>query len=312
MDNYSVTHGANTQRSAVELSVQQLIDMRGYRLRLPPWKNTQALRHGNRLSRVRGRGMEFDEVRHYQPGDDVRSIDWRVTARTGRTHTKLFREDREHPVMIYLDMSASMWFGSTQVLKSVLAGELAAALGWLAQSLNERIGLVVQLGEQCVVERPAANRSAWLRMLHNICDHHQQQLARFKGQQLQHHADAQLAALDQLQKLVKTGYQLHLISDFYHLPQQSASRLLKLGQHNQCFAWQISDPLEQQLPRQLRSDLKVSRDGRAHWLSGSKVSFHSQYEAESQARQQHIERALLQSGMAFNALSTEHQWSDHV
>jgi len=76
---------------------------------------------GNYLANIKGRGMEFAEVRHYQPGDDVRAIDWAVTARTGKAHTKLFQEEKERPVFLLVDLSDSMIFGSQFVFKSVQA-----------------------------------------------------------------------------------------------------------------------------------------------------------------------------------------------
>mgnify|MGYP002151030683 FL=1 len=84
--------------------------------------------------------MEFAEARSYQYGDDVRHIDWRVTARTGTTHTKLFREERERPVMLVLDLSRRMFFGTRQRLKSVQAARIAALTGWRALLRGDRVG----------------------------------------------------------------------------------------------------------------------------------------------------------------------------
>ena len=94
---------------------------------------------GGHRSRFRGRGMDFDEVRIYQPGDDVRTIDWRVTAKTEIPHTKIFREERERPVLVVCDLRQAMFFGS-QRLKSVVACEVAAALGWAGLNANDRVG----------------------------------------------------------------------------------------------------------------------------------------------------------------------------
>ncbi|WP_413692759.1 DUF58 domain-containing protein [Psychromonas sp. KJ10-2] len=95
---------------------------------------------GNYLANIKGRGMEFAEVRHYQPGDDVRSIDWAVTARTGRAHTKLFQEEKERPVFLLVDLSDSMIFGSQFAFKSVQACHLASLLSWQAKQRNDRLG----------------------------------------------------------------------------------------------------------------------------------------------------------------------------
>ena len=92
----------------------------------------RARRGGNYLSHFKGRGMEFDEARLYQDGDDPRSIDWRLTARTGRAYTKLFREERERPVFCWVDQRPAMQFATRGVFKSVQAARLSALLGWAA------------------------------------------------------------------------------------------------------------------------------------------------------------------------------------
>ena len=95
---------------------------------------------GQHRSSFRGRGIDFDEVRIYQPGDDVRNIDWRVTARTGRVHTKLFREERERPVYLVVDQRESMFFGTQKAFKSVVAARIAALLAWASRDHGDRIG----------------------------------------------------------------------------------------------------------------------------------------------------------------------------
>jgi hypothetical protein len=97
-------------------------------------------RGGTRLSRQRGRGIDFSEVRLYQPGDDVRTIDWRVTARKNVPHTKVFREERERLTLIVVDQSQSMFFGSRVRLKSVAAAEFAGLAAWRAIRQNDRVG----------------------------------------------------------------------------------------------------------------------------------------------------------------------------
>ncbi|MES2662329.1 MAG: DUF58 domain-containing protein, partial [Pseudomonadota bacterium] len=98
---------------------------------------------GHYMSRARGRGMIFSEVRAYQPGDDIRTIDWRVTARTDKTHTKIFDEEREHPVVIVVDQSPSLFFGSQHCFKSYMAALIAALTGWLIVKGHDRLGGVI-------------------------------------------------------------------------------------------------------------------------------------------------------------------------
>ncbi len=100
--------------------------------------------------------MNFSEVRPYQAGDDIRAIDWRVTARTGKTHTKLFTEEREQPVMLLIDLGTSMKFGSQLLLKSVQAAHFASLLSWLAVSEQDRIGAIIYTGTKLIECKPTA------------------------------------------------------------------------------------------------------------------------------------------------------------
>ena len=112
-------------------------------LDLTPQMAIQSKLAGTYLAKSKGRGMEFDEVRHYQNGDDVRTIDWRVTARTGKVHTKLFREEKERPVFILTDLSSSMHFGSSLLFKSVQAAHLAALIAWHVKQRGDKLGGLV-------------------------------------------------------------------------------------------------------------------------------------------------------------------------
>ena len=111
------------QSNGVDLGIKELIHYQGKTalLNLSPRKTVQAKLAGAYLAKTKGRGMEFDEARHYQAGDDIRAIDWRVTARTGKTHTKLYREEKERPVFVLTDLSSSMQFGTQFLFKSVQA-----------------------------------------------------------------------------------------------------------------------------------------------------------------------------------------------
>ena len=98
---------------------------------------------GLHQSRLRGRGMDFDQVRAYQSGDDARSIDWRVTARTGEVHTKVFHEERERPIFIMVEQSAHLFFASSGCFKSVLAAQIASLFAWAGLQHNDRVGGLV-------------------------------------------------------------------------------------------------------------------------------------------------------------------------
>ena len=129
----------------IRVSLGELIEMR-HRVGEVQLFSTPARRSpliGLHHSKLRGRGVDFDQVRAYQAGDDVRTIDWRVTARTQEPHTKLFHEERERPVFVVIEQSSRLFFGSALCLKSVLAAQAAALFGWAALNHNDRIGGLV-------------------------------------------------------------------------------------------------------------------------------------------------------------------------
>ena len=137
-------------------------------LSLTPLLRPRSSTSGIRQSSHRGRGVDFEEVRIYQPGDDVRSIDWRVTARTSKVHTKVFREEKERPVFILVDQRRPMFFGSRHCCKSVQAAWLAALIAWISLQRADQVGGLV-LGEDALNEiRPRRSHHTVLRMLQEI------------------------------------------------------------------------------------------------------------------------------------------------
>ena len=130
-----------------------------------------SLQTGAYVSRFRGRGMEFDESRPYQPGDDPRSIDWRVTARSTTAYTKLFREERERPVLLLVDLRSNMHFATRGCFKSVNASRAAALIAWAAHHRGDRLGGLI-FGDTVHRElKPRLGRQAALRFVHALAEH---------------------------------------------------------------------------------------------------------------------------------------------
>ncbi|MDD1795069.1 DUF58 domain-containing protein [Enterovibrio makurazakiensis] len=232
---------------------------------LPPALSIWSQLSGQHGSRQKGRGMNFSEVRPYQSGDDIRAIDWRVTARTGKTHTKLFTEEREQPVMLMVDLSASMKFGSQLMLKSVQATHFASLLSWLVVSQQDRIGAVIYNGIKVRECKPTARRQGTLQIIHALMESHKEMLA------AESHAasnEGWQAALRHLHHLCPKGSEIAIISDFYALSQHDKRRLSQLRQHNRIQFVQISDPLEQGQTA-FRGHEWVSDDRNTAWLDFS-------------------------------------------
>jgi len=204
--------------------------------------------NGQYLSAFKGRGMEFDESRPYQPGDDIRAMDWRVTARTGKAHSKIFREERERPVLLWVDYRQAMFFGTQQHFKSVLAAKIASLLAWSAAHHGDRLGGLIfsdsGSSNSHTELRPARGKSASLHFIKQLAQHPAW------DEHSQHNSDAQIAAeaLARLQRVSKPGSLVFLISDFRNMDELAWSRLSQLGRHSDVVLISIHDPLEEQLP----------------------------------------------------------------
>ena len=210
-------------------------------LDLAPKRTMQARLAGSYLTKMKGRGMEFDEARHYQPGDDIRAIDWRVTARTGKTHTKLFREEKERPVFILIDLSATMHFGTQCLYKSVQAAHLASLIAWSAQKRGDRLGGLVFNDEAHREFKPLTRHKAVLSFLQGIIDLHTPD---YQG----HNPSAFSDALSRLRRLARPGSMIAIISDFHHFDDLAKQHISQLSRHCEVSAFPISDPFEHTLP----------------------------------------------------------------
>jgi len=202
-----------------------------------------ATRSGGHLSRFRGRGMEFDESRIYQPGDDPRNMDWRVTARAGRPHVTLFREERERPVWLLTDLGLGMRFGTRVAFKSVIAAQAAALLAWAAADQGDRVGGLVFDESRNYEGRPAARTRGLLPLLNALAELSQPPAEKTT---LNGGGYASLnAAAEQLTRLVRPGSLVFLLSDFADLArQQEPTWLGRLGAGSEVVLVRIFDPLE--------------------------------------------------------------------
>jgi uncharacterized protein (DUF58 family) len=224
----------------ITVSLKTLVDLARFAAGLPPsGGRIRAFQGGNYLSRFKGRGMEFDETRLYQPGDDLRTIDWKVTARTGKPHTKIFREERERPVFVSVDDRPAMHFATRGVFKSVQAAKLAALLAWNAEHHGDRIGGQIFSDQGCRELKPQNGRRAVLHFLHALTDRSfQEQPDEYRFEQ----------ALARLVKHARPGSRVYLISDFRGLNEAAERHLSRIAEHCDVVLLFVFDTLEQSLP----------------------------------------------------------------
>ncbi len=267
-------------------SLESLMGLRWHasKLSLPKARRVSRPQSGIHHSRFRGRGMEFSEVRAYQPGDDVRSIDWRVTARRQTPHTKLFNEERERPILIVCDQSQSQFFGSDVTFKSVRAAESAALFAWTALAHNDRVGGIVfsEQGHQEI--KPARNRKTILRLLSTICEFNQALSIR---QALPEKPFSFSDVLTETIRVAKPGTLIVLISDFRHLGDEIDKQLSRLARHSELLMIRTFDPLEEHLP--LPGEFPVSDGEHTLMIDASSQQTREAYAAWSKALQTRLE-----------------------
>ena len=226
------------------ISPQSLIQLRLLAAKLPLNSGKIHARQGGAyLSSFKGRGMEFDESRMYMPGDDIRSMDWKVTARTNQPHTKVFREERERPVLLWLDLNPSMFFATRGAFKSVVATQAASLLAWSTVSGNDRLGALVFASDQHVEIRPKRGKAAALDFIRRTCSH-----PAWDNSAKQPQPRNMNLAASRLRKVVKPGSLIFLISDFREMDDQAKSHIINLSRHNNLVLLHIYDPFEASLP----------------------------------------------------------------
>lgn len=228
----------NGSATTVELAELLALERLARNMRLQPLRRV-VQRSGAHASRMQGRGVDYRESRRYQAGDDVRHIDWRVTARSGSTHTKIFQEEREQALLLVMDFNPSMRFGTRQRLKSVQAARVAALLAWLATSRGGRVGVLGYGGGIDAEVRPAAGQRGTLRVLRWLRD-----MDAAAGKDSSELA----AALPRLRHVARPGTQLLLLSDGASLDEASWAPLTSLSTRHEMRLLLLGDALELQTP----------------------------------------------------------------
>ena len=212
----------------------------GSRISLGDHNRSQAPRSGRLASRLRGRGMEFAETRIYSPGDDVRNMDWRVTARTGTPHTKIYEEERERPVMLLADFGPSMFFGTRVALKSVLAAEVATLLAWAAVGRGDRAGVITSGVAGLHETRPAGGRRGALACIRALVRDSRPPAADAPRREEASLADALLHA----RRVCRPGTLVFIVSDLNGLDEQAGRHLGRLRRHSDVIACRLFDAVE--------------------------------------------------------------------
>ncbi|WP_417545165.1 DUF58 domain-containing protein [Marinobacter sp.] len=289
-----VTASDATTRISLQALIRLQADARA--LKLPSARPARARQAGLQHSSQRGRGMAFAEVRLYQPGDDIRSIDWRVTARRQAPHTKLYEEERERPVLLICDLGPTLFFASTGAFKQVRCAQLAAILAWLALSAGDQVGGIVFNGNTLTVQRPARRKKSVLRLLDTLAS---QQRSHIDSPASETTLDTALA---EARRVAHTGSRIFVISDFLGISENTTSLLGALARHNSVSALRVVDPLEQELPQRGRFAI-AGADGPV-WFDASNSSFQQAWSEKISRHETALEECFRLAGVGATDVST--------
>ena len=303
IDNYLQT----LQSDGVSLSLAELVQYKGLSkaISLSPEKSITARLTGGDRSILKGRGMEFDEARVYQAGDDIRSIDWRVTARTGKPHTKLYREERERPVFLFIDQSASMQFGTHLLFKSVQAAHIASLIGFSAVARGDKVGAVIFNQQEDIESKPRSQNKAILSILNSLVTIQQ-------STQLPRKNPAN-TALQRLHYLVKPGSLVHLISDFAEFNSTHFDILGELSRHSELSANYIYDPLEVSLPDDVgKQQLHVTDGQRKKTILVGEQKINDDYEHRQKTKLEQLRSQFEKIKVPVRSISSALPISDQI
>lgn len=268
-------------------------------LSLSKQRKLLASQAGLHTSRFRGRGIDFAEVRAYHPGDDIRTIDWRVTARTGKAHTKLYSEERERPVIIMVDQRQTMFFGSRTMFKSTMAAHCAALLAWATLQRGDRLGGIAFSDTRQSEIRARRSPHTVLHLLESIIEFNRA-LSRSRVPQS---SLSMAAMLQSLRQTTKPGSELFIISDFHDFDADCEHQLFQLARHNDPVCVAISDPLEEHLPPPGHYGITNGRERGALDLLDSGIR--ARWEAQHHESENRFTTQLAQLKVPLIRLSTD-------
>lgn len=210
-----------------------------------PRQPIHSLLAGRHASRLRGRGLNFEEIRRYLPGDDIRQIDWKVTVRTGKTHSRVYTEERERSVLLLVDQRISMFFGSVRSMKSVTAAEMAALAAWRVLAQKDRIGALVFNDSEVVEVRPQRSQATVMRILRAVVTQNQA-LSVESG--ISSQPEMFNEALRRAVQAAKHDCLVCIISDGCGHDEESRQLLTRIARHNDVLFGFVFDPIEAELP----------------------------------------------------------------
>ena len=264
-----------------------------------PRQPVSSVLSGRYASRLRGRGLNFEELRRYLPGDDVRTMDWKVTARTRTPHVRVYTEEKDRSVVLIVDQRINMFFGTRNKLKSVTAAELAALAAWRAVAVGDRVGAVIFNDSDIVDVRPQRSQNSVMSILGNVLEMNH---ALSADSDVEPNPGMLNRALDTALKLISHDTLVVIVSDFSGVDDQTEKLTTRMAEHNDVLALMTHDPARL---RPARQNLTVSDGALQMEINFADKSVHDKITDDYTAEQEHITRFLSKLAAPLLMISNE-------
>lgn len=305
----SVTPAKPVEHAGVYADLSGLVRMqykaRGYTFL--PRQPVHSVLAGRHASRLRGRGLNFEEIRRYLPGDDIRNMDWRVTARTRKPHVRVYTEERDHPVLLLIDQRQNMFFGSRRAMKSVVAAEAAALAAWRVFFQGDRVGAIVFNDHDIIEIKPHRSRNQVVRILEAIT-------------RLNHQLSAESIVtpnpamvnevLHRALRLASHDYLIMSISDGFGVDGDTFCLGTQIAAHNDVIVVFIYDVLEAALPNAGR--LVFGQAGRQLEVDSAAATLRQKFNTRFHDRFDSIQHFCRQRRVPRITINTEEDVAEQV
>ncbi len=293
--------------NGLSASVEELMAVRRFAAYVQGLNRKHSRSHdaGDIRSAFKGRGMELEEIRSYNFGDDIRDIDWRVTARKDSPYTKIFNEEKDHEIWVWLDLSAPMLFGSKKELKSVTASKIAALLGWLALENKDRFGAVIFDGKSSWLFKPQNNRAQLLAILKKIS-----LLSEAVLQNPQFESGAAIKSLKILEQNAKNKATAFVISGFDTVDGQEQKQLAGLAKKSRLFLVDVFDALEENAPKS--GEYMAEYAGKRLVFDSSNKGYKNAYQAYFAAKKEKLRDFCRHFGGKLIEFRTDWSFADKL
>jgi uncharacterized protein (DUF58 family) len=277
----------------------KLFQSRARKVNFLPKQKSKSVLSGQHQSRIRGRGLSFEELRNYRVGDDIRTIDWRVTARTGKPHVRVYAEEKDRSALLIIDQRINMFFGSQLNMKSVTAAQAAVICAYRILAQGDRVGAVLFNDEKIQSFKPSKKPQALEKLVKSISDYNQAlNCNRHIAKQTRHLNEP----LERATHLVSHDQLIIVISDFDTVDEQTERQLSQMAAHNDVILYLVRDPIVETLPDDLK--LAISNGEKQLNLDTSRAEIKQGLQSAFSEREQKIRNWQNRFGLTVIELST--------